>query len=681
MRRSDPRTGIAASLLVFGVFVVVAGTLGLGAGPARADEPAPHDSAAAHRAAVAEAERQADLVTAEDQRLIEAQIVGLPNAKHPKGLTKPYRARSSGLYTLVLTRRRAPYTFDDLRRLAPETLVPQGDGMFLLRENVLVNPGATLSVNPRRPLVLRMSSGPAGFVSLVTQGGRLRLQGTASAPITIQSWNESRGKPDSDVSDGRAYVRASGQLLVEHVTFSRLGFWSGRTGGVSVVGSGSIYGTDVSAGTDPAAGSDPVAAEGTSNTEVLPAGKLPGAAQQPDGSYAAQISDATMTGNAFGLFVTGSSGPRITRVRIRGSLVDGLVLHRDVTSASVDDVRVDGSGADGVVIARRVEGTVLTRLDVTRSGRDGIVLAGKPMAAGPSASGASTRAFGNNVLTASRAAANVRIGIHVIGGTSVRVDGNSVEGGRAGIVVSEGASDVDVGSNQVVGASANGIQVRESTGVAVTANAVRNSPTGIHVRNSAAVLRQNSTSGVTLHGITFVGGVRGSVADENLLAGAGTSPIDVVRVADQQGPVLQNNNVSGWSRTVTKDSLVGVLLHPLTVIWMVVAVLLLGMSRPRRRGSGLPYAVDPLVAQAHAEAQAHAAAVALARSRSLARLEPQRSVVTIPDRDDRDRSPHQPVAAPARADAPRSRRSVIDLAIRESNLAPAAPRRRRVNSR
>jgi parallel beta helix pectate lyase-like protein len=643
-----PRSTVIRGVLTSSLLLVVVMAPG-----ARADDPAPHDQVAAQRARVLEAERQADLVASEDQRLMEAQLAAQPSEKHPKGASEPYRVRSSGNFTLVLTRKKDPYTFDDLRRLAPETLLPRGDNTFLLRENILVAPGATLNIAPRSPLRLRMSSGPGGFVSLVTQGGRLRLSGTESAPITISSWDESRGRKDTDVTDGRAYVRASGQLDVEHTRFEGLGFWSGRTGGVSVVGTGSQFGGSL---VQPDEKGEPEVEHGDSGTELLPAGKLPSAAQTPDGSYSTRISDSTMTGNAFGLFLTGTSGPQITATTIKDSVVDGLVLHRDVDSATVTDVRIEGSGEDGVVIARRVEGTVLTRLEVTRNGQDGVVLAGKPLAAGPSASGSSTRAFGNNVLTASNATANGRIGIHVIGGTAVRVQGNTVDGGRSGIVVSDGASDVEVDSNRIINASGNGIQVRESSAVAVTANVVRNSPTGVHIRNSAASVRQNSTAGVSLHGITFVGRVRGSVADENLLAGSGTSPIDQVRVTGEQGPTLSKNDVSGWKRTVTTDSLVSVLMHPLTVIWMVIAVLLLAMSRPRRNPASLPYNVDPLVAQAHADAQAHAAAVAQARARALALAPPARpAVLTIPEQ------------VPG----------VIDLAVAESLEAGSGGRRRR----
>jgi hypothetical protein len=676
-------------------------------------------------AAGREAERQADLVAGEDERLTEALVAGL-DPKHPGRSRRAYRVRSSGLFTLVLTQRRAPYTFDDLRKLASDTLVPQSKGTFLLRENIVVAPGATLAISPTQPLTIRLSSGPEGFVSLVTLGGRLRLNGTAAAPINLQSWDESHGRADTDVTDGRAYVRASGQLVVRHTSFSRLGFWSGRTGGVSVVGSGTTPVKDIEPGAVSAGADDPVAEHG-SKADLLPAGRLPSAAADPEVSYGTTISDATMTGNAFGLFITGSSGARITDTVIRKSLVNGLVLHRDVDSATVRDVRVERSGQDGVVVTRKVEGTLLSRVIVRNNARDGVVLAGKPLADGPSASGSSTRPFGNNVLTASESTDSGRIGIHVIGGTAVRVQGNTVKGGRSGIVVSDGAAEVEVDSNRVDGAHANGIQVRESGTVMVTGNVVRNSPTGIHVRNSTATIRQNSTSGVTLHGITFVGRVNGSAARENLLSGSGTSAVDVVRVGERQVPDIVGNDISGWSRTVTSDSLLSLLLHPLTVIWIFVAVALLAMSRPRRGAPGLPYRTDPLGGARDGggpqPSPVPAAAYPAPAARVSARPEPTREreipVFAIPESHMSEPvfassvparptpstppaprpeirpvalshpRPAEPTVTPPDARvplllpslelAPRTGPAMIDLAIREARLNPIAPRRRRVN--
>jgi len=623
-------------------------------------------SQAARRAATADAGRQAELVTGEDRRLVEAELHGRTDPMHPAPAVRPYRVRSSGLLTLVLTRRRAAYTFDDLRRLAPDTLLPQSDGSFLLREHILVGAGATLSITPHRPLVIKMSSGPEGFVSLVTQGGRLRLNGTAVAPITLESWDESHGRPDRDVTDGRAYVQASGQLIVHHAVFSRLGFWSGRTGGVSVIGSGSALGKDLDPGSpaDSGAGTelDRVAGRAGSRAEVLPSGRLPATVQDPDQSFASQITDSTISGDAFGLFITGSSGPVISRTVIRRSLVDGLVLHRNVDSANVSDVRIELSGSDGVVISREVEGTMLTRLAVQQNGGNGIVLAGRPLADGPSASGSSIRAFGNNVVAASRVVGNLGIGVHVIGGTAIRVQGSTVGGGRSGIVVSDGATDVDLDSNKVSGAATNGIQVRESGPVAVTGNVVTGSPTGIHVRNSVVAVTHNSTSGVTLHGITFVGRVSGSVVDANRFAGSGTSAIDVVRVQGHERPTVKPNDLSGWARTVTSDSLLSVLLHPLTVIWIFIAIALIAMSRPRRGLTRLPYRTDPV-------------------------SDPARStVISLPPGPELTGPPAEPAFTvgdhwPWPPVTPLTGRGLIDLAGHESRLTPAAPRRRRTVGR
>jgi hypothetical protein len=716
-----PRKGLSPVSL--GACAVLSLGSALLAGHASAAPAATGRSAAAGTAANAAAERQADLVTDEDQRLTVALVPSQPDPAHPAALVVPYRKKSSN--TLVLTRRRAPYTFDDLRKLGSDMLVSQPGGAYLLREHVIVAAGATLSITPSRPLTLRLSSGPEGFVSLVSLGGRLKLNGTTTAPITVESWDESHGRQDTKLADGRAYVRASGQLQVKHTTFARLGFWSGRTGGVSVVGSGISKTVDASG----LAATPQTKKGGSKQSDVVPAGQLPDGSQEDAETLNTSISASTMTGNAFGLYITGTSGPRIVDTVIRRSVVDGLVLHRDVDSAQISNVTVDKSGIDGVVVSRDVEGSVLTQLLVEHSGRDGIVLAGSPLADGPSASGSSTRAFGNNVLTTSQSIDNTRIGVHVIGGTAIRVQGNTVRGGRSGIVVSDGATDVSVSSNTVSAAASNGFQVRESGRVTLTGNSVSDSPTGFHLRNAVGTLRDNSTSGVTLHGITFVGDVAGSIADRNRLAGSGTSAIDVVRTASHQGPSVRTNDQSGWSRTVTKDSLVSVLLHPLTLIWLVVAVLLAGMSRPRRGGGALPYSGAPLVRSPNAISMPLPPRPTSSPSPVELSGERESRVYAIPDRRTPDSptprpgvtvrrpaaqqqwetapqqqweapAPQQPWETAARwsdeqqwqtAPAPRmpvqqpvhgsDGNDVIDLAIREARLNPATPRRRRAVGR
>jgi hypothetical protein len=579
---------VAAVVVVTGGLIAALGVAGVGATPRAAEPTDPALQGLAAKSARSDPKRQAELVAGEDQRITRA-LLSVQTRKDEK-ITGPYRSKG----TLVLTARKRPYSWDDLRRLSADQLLPQADGSFLLREQILVGPGATLSISPSRPLKLRMSSGPDGFTSLVTDGGRIRLNGTATAPISITSWDESRGRPDADLGDGRAYVRASGQLVVTNTKFSRLGFWSGRTGGVSVVSSSEIPTTGLSGSAATGVLNDPVAKRVTSHTDVLPAGKLPSTAQEENQSFASSISDATMTGNAFGLFISGASGPRVVDTVISRSLVDGLVLHRNVDAATVTGVKVEGSAVDGVVVNREVEGSILTRLDVRNNGRDGVVLSGSPLAQGPSPSGASTRPFGNNVLTTSKSIGNGRIGVHVAGGVAISVQGNTVSGGHSGIVVSDAAKDAQVSSNTVKDVQANGIQVRDGSKVELTSNNVIGAATGVHVRDAVAMLEDNSTSGVTLHAFTFVGVVAGSEAVGNQLRGSGTSPIDTVRVSGE-GPEVHDTDDSGWSRTVTKDSLLSILLHPLTMVWIGIGMLLLAMSRPRRGGTRTPYQADPLI--------------------------------------------------------------------------------------
>ncbi|GAA3603279.1 hypothetical protein GCM10022223_18680 [Kineosporia mesophila] len=550
------------------------------------------DPVLAAKEALVDASRQAELVAGEDQRVTRA-LVSQQVRKEKGAGTGAYRARSNGQYTLVLTARKRPYSFDDLRNLSPDKLIKQTDGSFLLREHVLVGPGATLSISPDKPLNLKLSSGPDGFVSIVTDGGRLRLNGTATAPISISSWDESHGRTDAKLGDGRAYVRASGLLVASYTKFSRLGFWSGRTGGVAVGTSSSLPTTNLSTSAATGVDDDPVAQRAGSHTDILPAGKVPSAARDGATPLFSAISNSSMNGNAFGLFVTGSA-VQVADTVISNSLVDGLVLHRNVSGAVISRVTVKKSALDGVVVNRDVEATTLTQLDVRDNGRDGVLLNGSPFAAGPSPSGAAMRPFGNNTLSSSKISGNARIGVYVTGGEAITVQGNTVSGGHSGIVVAEGAREVMVNSNTVKDSAANGIQVRDGSKADLTSNNVIGAATGVHVRDAIASLRDNSTSGVSLHAFTFVGNVAGSVARDNALRGSGTSAVDTVRVSGEV-PEVSDTDDSGWSRTVTKDSLVSILMHPLTMVWIGVAVLLLMMSRPRRGGTRAPYLADPLI--------------------------------------------------------------------------------------
>ncbi len=122
---------VLAGLGVVAGMVTAVGVSGVIAQPLAADPKT--EPAQASKAARVAPQRQAELVADEDRRVTRALL--------KQKLTKPYRAQPDGQMTLVLTARRKPYSWDDLRQLSAENLVPQADGSFLLREHILVGPG------------------------------------------------------------------------------------------------------------------------------------------------------------------------------------------------------------------------------------------------------------------------------------------------------------------------------------------------------------------------------------------------------------------------------------------------------------------------------------------------------------------------------------------------------------
>ncbi len=576
---------------------------GASAAAPRAEEP---NFNAAFETSVENAERQAQLVQGEDERLIDVRVAG--SARQITYPLRPYRVRSSGFYTLVLPARRAVYTMDDLRELAPQTFLKQRDGTYLLREHILVDAGATLAIAPTKPTTIRMSSGAAGFISIVTRGGRLRLLGSAAAPLTFISWDETAAKQDTNVNDGRAYILAMGQLVVKHSTFQNMGFWSGRTGGLALAGSAAP-----SAGLD--LGSEETKVTSGSSTdsreaEILPSGNLP-AGENTIETVVGEVSDTKITGNAFGLFVTGASGTKIRNVTISGSLIDGLVLHRSVRSAQVEQVRVEKSGADGIVITRGVEASLLTQVTSTGNGRDGVVITGTPLAKGPSPSGSSIRQFGNNVLTASLIEDNGRTAVRIAGGTQVRLLGNRIRGGLQGVLISAGAADIVIDANIVTNVNGSGIQIRDSNGIEVSGNSVRRARTGVHVTNSQADIQDNTLAGASLHAVSLIGGVTGTKIASNALSGRGSSAIDLARMEGDDEPELEGNDTSGWDRVITQDGFISRISQPLTVIWLLIALLLVtGQVRVHRRRhvKALPYLDGPAKSQSIAAIEADQAA-------------------------------------------------------------------------
>jgi len=577
------------------------------------------------------------LVADEEERLSQVRTVASMIRWRNLDVEGPYRLNTGSTYTLVLTKRDVPYGLADLLALAPQTFVQEPDGAYMLTENIVIQPGATLQLTGNGALTVRLASDAERFVSIVSLGGELVTRGTVAAPVTVTSWDRDAGAPDLATEDGRAYVRAvGGRVDLEGTTFADLGFWSGRTGGVALTG------TDLPSGgaldeygralrdavalrdttPDPltaeerraledagqevpesVASDGDVASDGGSVVEgLLPAGELPVPEVDPDDptySYvSARIEGCLFVRNAFGLFVSSANGVDISGSAVRDSMVDGLVMHRFVVNAVVSrTVSQDNSGA-GFILARATTGIVLSEVEATGNGGSGIELRGEALADGPNATGMPVGTYGNNSVANSSVTDNGRYGIEVVGGRNVTINANDVARNDMGIVVRDVASDISLVGNRVSESTRHGIAVRDGVrDVTVTGNVVSDGPTGIYLRDSTATVDRNTVTGMTNHAVSLVGDAEGTVVAENTFAGRGPSAVDAKRA---QGEEVRDNDTSEWTSTKPFWTVVRNALQPLTIMWLLLALIVIVTAlRGGRRGSAQrhPYSEQKRLAE------------------------------------------------------------------------------------
>jgi parallel beta-helix repeat protein len=599
--RVHPRRSKVVALALAGgtlaaavVGVALAGPGGAGAAPAAGAD--------------AESANQAALVAAEDRRLIEIRsVTAVAPLRGGTQYSKPYRLTTGSGYTLVLTSRSAPYTVKDLLTLAPQTFVRQDDGSYLLLENLYLNAGAKLTLQNPGGLTVRMASAPTGFVSIVSFGGVLAFVGTEQQPVKITSWDPRTKAPDTTVKDGRAYIRSvGGQFRSQYLQASDLGFWSGRTGGMSLTGTdrpdtGSTEGPDAhQTKTERHAGADARAEgnAGPAQPEQTPAAgdvyaQPSGDLSTPDTRFgtadasfvSAKITHTTLTGNAYGLFISSADGIEVSDSTIERSLIDGVILHRFASNGILERVTSNDNAGDGFVLARATQEIRISAATARNNGINGMSLTGRALAEGPSPSGETVGEYGNNSVANSTFENNRRYGIEVDGGDNVGLQNNQVRGGDMGIVVRRGAQQVSVVGNQVSGQKRQGISVRDAVvDATVTGNTVESSPLGIYLRDSTATIRGNTIDRVTSHGVTVVGSVKGAQVSYNTVSGTGPTPVDTARSHGKL--TVERNQTAAWHDTRSFWIRLRHAAKPMTLLWLgVVLLVLFSAVKARKLGA------------------------------------------------------------------------------------------------
>ena len=541
------RTGLVTAPRLFAGVVLTAAVLGVAMTQPFEKEPvakplAPAIVAAESRNVDSSDRQQGALLLSEDERLLRL-VAGL------RAGSGPYVQTIGGTDTLVLPPRGLDYGLADL--VAGGAAEEQPDGDVLLSSHVFLAPGARLDVDAPGT-ALRLRSDATGFTSLVAWKADLDLSGGNGDPLTVTSWDERLQEPDTDVADGRAYIRTvSGNANFSYVDVNGLGFWAGRTGGVALTGGSS----------GPASGT---------------------------------ITDSSFENGHYGLFASEADGLQVTRTRFSGHAVDGLGLHRRTVDTTVVDSQASGNGRHGIAADQGSEDVTLTGVTAADNAEYGVYFNGEPLSDGPSAGGASLRAYGTVAITGGELRGNGKGGARVVGANNVSITGTDVVDNRDGIVLVDTAAPATVAGTTVTGDHRFGIS---ATGGAATIsdNLVRGGDTAIQARAASASVTGNTVEDAANHGISVVGAAVASSVVDNTIAGRGPSGLDLYRLTPGVLIEQSGNDLEGWERDRDNWVYLSTFIpnHPMLVLWVVIlgAPLALGLRARRNRlpVGNLPY--------------------------------------------------------------------------------------------
>ncbi|MGR6963676.1 right-handed parallel beta-helix repeat-containing protein [Geodermatophilus sp. URMC 61] len=539
-RGTGSRVLVALALTTAALAVpLLAGRLPHAEAPEEASTPSAGLLAAPSQAG---ADRQSDLVVAEDRRLL-----GLVTSVRPG--SAPYTVAPEGADTLVLTSRGLPYGLGDLVGLGAARVEP--DGAVLLTRHVFVAPGARLAIEaPGTELRLRSES--SGFASLVAWKADLLLAGASGRRLQVTSWDPAAAGPDQQVEDGRAYVRdVGGRMTVRQTDAAHLGFWAGRTSGVAWTGSSTTVATGA-------------------------------------------ISDSSFRANHYGVFASQGEQLEVVAAVFADNVVDGLALYRSTESTTVRESLARDNGRHGYSVDRGSESVVFTRSSAIRNGAHGVFFDGAPLAQGLSAGGAPLRAYGQVTVDGGSLVGNGRAGLRVMEGAAVTVRGTRVVDNRDGIVVVDTGAPTTVEDTVVSGPHRFGISVQGGTAT-VLRNEVVGGRTGIRAQDAVATITGNSVSGTTDHGVSVVGAAGGCAVTGNTIAGRGPSGLDTYRVDPLHTVDVRGNDLEGWETDRDNWTYWSTFIpnHPMLVLWVVVlgvpVTLALHARRRRLEPGAAPY--------------------------------------------------------------------------------------------
>ncbi|WP_395657625.1 right-handed parallel beta-helix repeat-containing protein [Nocardioides sp.] len=418
---------------------------------------------------LAAAGREVRLLDAEDARLRAVSLARVDGTGHAAG-------------TLVLDARPAPYTLADLLRAG--AAVRTSPSVVQLTQPVVVRREARLSI-VAPGTTLRLLSGAKGYTSLVSWGGSVTLAGTAHDPLVVESWDTDRGGPDTDQTDGRAYVRVKdGALALAHVRLADLGYWSGRTGGLAVTGSDETTAT-------------------------------------------AALDDVSTTDLHLGLYVSGAQQVRAVHLRVRHPERHGVEITNRSRDVRLTDLVVTRAGEDAVSVSHGSSHVRISRAVLAgTTGGYGLDVDGSPLADGLNSAGYGIGNYAWVGLSRSTVRGNSSGGVRVQSVDHLSIDDSRVTADRAALVVVGAAREVTVADSELTSEAGTGLVLAHRVvGASVSGSTVVGVEVGVDVQGSEVAIEDNHITVGTGHGVLVTGPAAEATLSGNEIDGRGSGAV------------------------------------------------------------------------------------------------------------------------------------------------------------
>jgi len=436
---------------------------------------------------------------------------------------------------------KSTYTAADLISNGAMVRLPHGGA--LLEDNVFVASGVHLDLSSSDVGAIYLDSTPRGSASIVAWGGSLDFRGTRQHPLALHGWDEATMTPATDIGNGRPYIReVAGLMTFENARVSSLGFWSGRTGGVAWTG----------LSTHP--------------------------------SYGAAVA-TTFTGNTYGAFVTRGHNVRFSADLFESNQLDGLNIHRGSIGTAVTFSSAVRNGANGFHVGRATQRSFLQHDVAQHNATNGFLVDGRPLVSTASASGAGVAPGQGTRIENSAALSNLRTGILIEGGNGTVLKADEVCARLTGIALRLGASNAIVNGNDIRCGPRTGLRIGPlAPGALVFGNAVSGARIAVLVTSPGGSVEIDKSL-VTLarvFGIS-VRGVHSPVSEkDNVISGIGFRAVD--SRAEARPPALSGSNTANWAYARKGTILTYLEFHPLALLWLSIAFLVIaGMLWTRRR--------------------------------------------------------------------------------------------------